>query len=149
MLVQVQKLKNPKPDVYLAREIQKDEIFKSKFFSTAQIIEKQRDVLETMVDFQVDLETSGSALHSYFRYSVVTWNSGNFYTIVSSNSLGSIRDFCASMLRPAIPEEFCYEPLPRIINNDEKDPIRANWTWRTPHSIRGEATTGTSSGVSE
>jgi tRNA (cmo5U34)-methyltransferase len=149
VLVQVQKLRNPNSDVYLAREIQKDEIFKSKFFSAAQIVEKQRDVLETMVDFQVDLETSRSTLQSYFRYSVVTWNSGNFYTIVSSNSLGSIRDFCASMLRPAIPQEFCYELLPRIIINDEKNPIRADWAWRTPHSICGGATTETSSGVGE
>lgn len=149
VLVQVQKLASPNLDVYLAREIQKDVTFKSKFFSAAQIVEKQRDVLETMADFQVDLETSRSALRRYFRYSVLTWNSGNFYTIVSSNSLHAICDFCASMLKPAIPDAFCYEPLPRIIINDEKDPMQGDWTWRTPHSIRGETPKEISSDVSE
>lgn len=135
LLVQVQKLTHPEPELYLKRERQKDEMYKSKFFSSTQIVEKKRGILDTMVDFQVDLETSRAALQSYFRYSVVTWNSGNFYTIVSSNCLESIRTFGISMLEPAIPAEFCYERLPQVLINDGRDPNLSGWTWRTPQSI--------------
>ncbi|NLR97325.1 class I SAM-dependent methyltransferase [Rhizobium sp. P38BS-XIX] len=138
VLVQVQKLRDRNGDAYFERERQKDEMFKSRFFSGRQILEKRRDVLDTMIDFQVDLETSRSALQSYFRYSVVTWNSGNFYTIVSSNSLNSLHDLVTSMVRPAIPSEFCYEQLPHILVNHEKNPMQAGWAWRSPQPIGGE-----------
>ncbi|MEZ2223392.1 class I SAM-dependent methyltransferase [Rhizobium sp. RCC_161_2] len=136
LLVQVQKLAHGNVDAYLERERQKDEGFKSRFFTTNQIVEKKRGVLDTMFDFQVDLKTSQSALRSYFRYAVVTWNSGNFYTIVSSNSLNSLRDFVGSMVKPAIPSAFHYEQVPSILVNDEKNPIQADWAWRPPQSIR-------------
>ncbi|MGO6747603.1 class I SAM-dependent methyltransferase [Rhizobium ruizarguesonis] len=138
VLVQVQKLTHHNTDVYLERERQKDGMFKSRFFSAGQIIEKKRGVLDTMVDFQVDLDTSQSALRSYFRYAVVTWNSGNFYTIVSSNSLNSLCDLVTSMMKPAIPPEFCHEHVPRILVNDEKDPMQADWKWRSPRSMVSE-----------
>jgi hypothetical protein len=135
ILVQVQKLSDRNTEAYLERERQKDEVFKSRFFSVGQIVEKKRGVLDTMFDCQVDLETSQSALRSYFRYAIVTWNSGNFYTIVSSNSLNSLRDFVASMVKPAIPPEFCYEEVPRILVNDEQNPIPSAWAWRQPLTI--------------
>jgi len=137
--VQVQKLTHRDSETYLERERQKDEVFKSRFFSGTQIVEKRRDVLDTMFDFQVDLKTTRSALRSYFQYTIVTWNSGNFYTIVSSNSLDSLRDFVGSMVRPAIPSEFCYEQLPHILGNHERKPMLADWAWRPPQSIGGEA----------
>jgi len=139
VLVQVQKLTHRDSETYLERERQKDEVFKSRFFSGTQIVEKRRDVLDTMFDFQVDLETTRSALRSYFQYAVVTWNSGNFYTIVSSNSLDSLRDFVGSMVKPAIPSEFCYEQLPHILVNHERNLMPADWAWRPPQSIGGEA----------
>lgn len=139
VLVQVQKLTHRNADAYLERERQKDEVFKSRFFTTKQIVEKKRGVLDTMFDFQVDLVTSQSALRSYFRYAVVTWNSGNFYTIVSSNSLDSLRDFVTSMVEPAIPPEFCYERLPHALVSDQNDPIPPDWEWRLPRSMGGEA----------
>ena len=138
LLVQVQKLIHRNPELYLERERQKDGSFKSRYFSERQIVDKRRDVLDTMFDFQVDLETSRSALQSYFRYAVITWNSGNFYTIVSSNSFNSLRDFVTSMVKPAIPQEFCYERLPHILVNDEADPIQSDWAWRPPRSIRSQ-----------
>ncbi|MGM4985939.1 class I SAM-dependent methyltransferase [Rhizobium sp. OK494] len=138
VLVQVQKLAHGNTEAYLERERQKDEVFKSRFFTKTQIVEKKRGVLDTMFDFQVDLEASQSALRSYFRYVVVTWNSGNFYTIVSSNSLNSLRDFITSMVRPAIPSGFCYEQVPHILVNDEKNPIPLDWAWRPPQSIDSE-----------
>lgn len=135
VLVQVQKLTHQNIEAYLERERQKDGMFKSRFFSADQIVDKKRGVLDTMVDFQVDLVTSRSALRSHFRYAVVTWNSGNFYTFVSSNSLGSLRDFVMSMVKPAIPSEFCHEPVPQILVNDEHEPMEADWHWRSPQSI--------------
>lgn len=138
VLVQVQKLAHGNTEAYLERERQKDETFKSRFFTKRQIVEKKRGVLDTMFDFQVDLETSRSALRAYFRYAVVTWNSGNFYTIVSSNSLNSLRDFVTSMVKPAIPPEFCHEQVPQILVNDKKNPIPSDWAWRPPQSIGSE-----------
>ena len=138
VLVQVQKLTHPDPEVYLERERQKDGMFKPRFFSAKQIVQKQRGILDTMVDFQVDLETSRAALQSFFQYSVITWNSGNFYTIVSSNCLNSIREFGISMLKPAIPNEFCHERLPQVLINDGKDPILSGWAWRSPDSIKAK-----------
>lgn len=134
LLVQVQKLNHRDIGVYLERERQKDELFKPRFFSNTQIAAKKRDVLDTMMDHQVDLEASRSALLSYFRYAVVTWNSGNFYTIVSSNSLSSLQRFVTSMVKPAIPPEFCYEDLPHVLVSGGKDPIPSDWAWRAPRS---------------
>lgn len=136
ILVQVQKLLQSDPDAYREREHQKDSVFKTRFFAPDQIIEKKRGVLDLMFDFQVDLETSRSALKSFFRYSVVTWNSGNFYTIVSSNSKQSISTLVTSMTNPAVPKEFCYEQLPFILINDESDPIPPGWSWRMPQTVR-------------
>ncbi|WP_320200604.1 class I SAM-dependent methyltransferase (plasmid) [Agrobacterium sp. rho-13.3] len=139
VLIQVQKLRHPDAGTYLKREIQKDGAFKAKYFSANQIIEKKREVLDTMVDFQVDLETSRSALRSYFRYSVVTWNSGNFYTIVSSNSHQAICDLITTMIKPAIAPEFCYELLPYVLLDDEHSPLPSDWTWRAPKSAAVKA----------
>ncbi len=134
MLVQVQKLSHPDLETYLLREDQKDEQFKSRFFSRVQIAAKKRSVLDVMDNFQVDLESSLAALASYFLYSAVTWNSGNFYTIASLNSLIALRDFVSSMLRPAIPAEYCYHELPQIFSREESLPVTADWAWRPAKS---------------
>lgn len=130
LLIQVQKLMHPDIEAYFARERQKDGNFKSRYFSQGQIVAKKREVLDTMADYQVDLETSISALRSYFSYSVVTWNSGNFYTIVSSNSAASLREFVSSMVKPAIPEEFCYEQLPIVFAREAAALLVEPWAWR-------------------
>ena len=132
LLVQVQKISHPDIDTYLRREDQKDEQFKSRYFSTAQIAAKKRDVLDVMTTFQVDLKASLAALDSHFGYSAVTWNSGNFYTIVSSNSLPALRTFLSSMLKPAIPPDYCYEALPQIFARGEILPVTMDWAWRLP-----------------
>jgi hypothetical protein len=134
ILVQVQKLLHQDPQVYAERERQKDEMFKPRFFATAQIAEKKREILNTMADFQVDMAATTAALKTCFRYSVVTWNSGNFYTIISSNSRHSMIDFVSSLVKPAIPASFCYEALPRIIVDDNDDPLPTIWRWRPPQS---------------
>jgi hypothetical protein len=134
LLIQVQKLSHSAPAIYVERERQKDKQFKSRFFSSSQIAQKKQDVLNRMIDFQVDKATSAAALKSCFRYSVVTWNSGNFYTIVSSNSRSSVVDFVSSLIAPAIPPEYCYEPLPLVIVDDDNDPLPKTWRWSEPQS---------------
>ncbi|WP_312948372.1 class I SAM-dependent methyltransferase [Agrobacterium sp.] len=131
LLIQVQKLLHRDAATYVERERQKDDHFKSRFFSDKQIAEKKRDVLNKMIDFQVDQATSVSALKPYFRYSVITWNSGNFYTIVSSNARTSITDFISSLVKPAIPAAYNYEQLPMVIVEDVDDPLPEELLWRS------------------
>ncbi|CAH0343214.1 class I SAM-dependent methyltransferase [Rhizobium sp. CECT 9324] len=130
VLVQVQKLAHPDRELYDERERQKDELFKTRYFSTSRISEKKEEILKTMTDFQVDLQTTESALRSFFRYSAMTWNSGNFYTIVSSNSRASILELISLMKRPAIVPAFCYEQLPTALIDTETRPLGSELAWR-------------------
>ncbi|KAA1183891.1 class I SAM-dependent methyltransferase [Rhizobium tropici] len=134
LLIQVQKIANADIQAYLERERQKDEQFKPRYFSRTEIVAKKHEILDTMTKFQVDLESSIGALRSYFSYSVVTWNSGNFYTIVSSNSPASLRRFLISMLKPAIPKEYCYEQLPLVFVRESAPPLKERWGWRPARS---------------
>jgi hypothetical protein len=135
LLVQVQKLAQQNHDIYEERELQKDELFKSRFFSASHISEKRDEVLTTMTNLQVDLETTVSALRTFFRYSVVTWNSGNFYTIVSSNSPASVLELVSLMLKPAIPPGYCYEPLPMMVIDTDSEPTGPDLAWRRANTM--------------
>lgn len=135
VLVQVQKLAQRDPRVYEARERQKDEQFKAQFFSVNQIAEKKDEVVATMSTLQVDLDTTASALASFFRYAVLTWNSGNFYTIVASNSRTSILELVSLMLKPAIPPAYCYESLPKVIVDTEAEPLAPSLSWRSANTM--------------
>lgn len=130
ILVQVEKLSHKHRQTYEARERQKDEAFKSRFFSARHIAEKKGEIVDTMAACQVDLQTTVSALRSFFRYSVVTWNSGNFYTIVSSNARASLLEFVSLLVKPAIPPAYCYEKLPLTIIDTEADPLDPKLSWR-------------------
>jgi hypothetical protein len=134
LLIQVQKISHPDVETYLRREDQKDAQFKSRYFSEVQIAAKKRDVLDVMANFQVDLESSLAALAEHFSYSAITWNSGNFYTIVSSNAFEALRGFVSSMLAPAIPPAYSPEKLPQIYSRNEGLPVSADWAWRVPKS---------------
>ena len=135
VLVQVQKLAQQDPKSYEQRERQKDEVFKSRFFSQSHISAKKDEVLATMAILQVDLETTTSALKTFFRYSVLTWNSGNFYTIVSSNSRASISEFVSLMLKPAIPPGYSYEALPAVIVDTDAEPLAPDLVWRRANTM--------------
>lgn len=50
-----------------------------------------------------------------FKHAVMTWNSGNFYIIMASNSQKSLKDLVSELIPPCIPSVFCYERLPKII----------------------------------
>ena len=135
LLVQVQKLAHEDRDIYEERERQKDELFKSRFFSTGHISKKKDEVLNTMTDLQVDLATTVAALRAFFRYSVLTWNSGNFYTIVSSNSRASMLELVSLMVKPAIPPNYCYERLPAAIIDTEAEALAPDLTWRSANTM--------------
>lgn len=136
LLIQVQKLAHPDAGEYQARERQKDELFKSRYFSPVLISDKKEEVLGTMTDMQVDMETTVAALKCFFRYSVATWNSGNFYTIVSSNSRDAIFEFVSYLLKPAVPPAFCHGALPSVWIDTDTDPIARYLAWRLPNSVR-------------
>ncbi len=135
LLVQVQKLSHPDPQIYHERERQKDEIFKSRYFSAGHISEKKDEVLDTMAELQVDLSATVAALRSFFRYSVLTWNSGNFYTFVSSNSRASVLELTSMMLKPAIPPGFCYAQLPTVVIDTDVHPLAPSLAWRCPTTM--------------
>jgi tRNA (cmo5U34)-methyltransferase len=130
LLIQVQKIRHPSDAVYQSRERMKDRQFKSRFFSKGQIADKRTGVLNTMDTLQVDLDTSIAALAAYFTYTLVTWSSGNFYTLISSRSARAMRDFVTSLIAPAIPAEFCHEHLPLGFDRGEPFKITAGWDWR-------------------
>lgn len=133
--MQVQKLAHEDRDIYEERERQKDEVFKSRFFSTGHISKKKDEVLNTMTDLQVDLATTVAALRAFFRYSVLTWNSGNFYTIVSSNSRSSVLELISLIVKPAIPPGYCHERLPATIVDTEVEALAADLTWRSANTM--------------
>ncbi len=135
LLVQVQKLAHEDRETYEERERQKDELYKARFFSTGHISKKKEEVLNTMTDLQVDLATTVAALRAFFRYSVLTWNSGNFYTIVSSNSRASMLELISLMLKPAIPPGYCYEHLPVAIVDTDVEALAPDLTWRSANTM--------------
>jgi len=137
LLVQVQKLAHPDPEQYHARERQKDDLFKSRYFSPVQISDKKAEVLATMSDLQVDVATTTKALGAFFRYSVATWNSGNFYTIVSSNSRTAIIEFVSLLLKPAIPPAFRYDMLPKVWVDTADEPLAPALAWRRAQPMIG------------
>lgn len=130
LLIQLHKIRHSDDAIYLHRERMKDREFKSRYFSQAQIADKRAGVLNTMDTLQVDLETSIAALSAYFTYTVITWNSGNFYTLISCRSASVIRDFVNSMIAPAIPGAFCHEQLPLGFDRGERFKVTSAWAWR-------------------
>lgn len=118
LFVFVEKFLHPDLDEYRRREDQKDLGFKARFFRPAEVAAKRTTVLTIMNQNEVTLPDMGSAISGIFRHCYVTWNSGNFYTLVASNSAASIERFLSHLIRPAIPHEYVYEALPRAIVND-------------------------------
>ncbi len=132
LLIQIQKLAHCDAEIYQSRERQKDDLFKPRYFSSAKISDKKEEVLDTMDNLQVDLQATAAALGTFFRYSVVIWNSGNFYTIVSSNARHAILDFVSLMIQPAIPPAYCYHALPLVLNDTQAQPLATALKWRSP-----------------
>nr|WP_245421413.1 hypothetical protein [Rhizobium sp. L9] len=115
----VEKFKNPDIDEYLRRELQKDHGFKARFFGSTDIMAKKAAVLTAMNRNEVTLTEMSDAVKRRFQHCFVTWNSGNFCTLVASNSQSNVERFMSGLIKPAIPTEYVYETLPFLLFNDE------------------------------
>jgi hypothetical protein len=118
LFVFFEKFLHPDLDEYRRREDQKDHGFKARFFRPDEIAAKRSAVLSIMNQNEVTLQDMGNAIKQTFRHCHVTWNSGNFYSLVASNSAASIERFLSHLIGPAIPHEYAYETLPRAIIDD-------------------------------
>ena len=100
---------------FFKREKQKDEEFKNRYFSKDQIEEKKISIIKTMDKNLVTIEEMTKTLSSFFSYAAITWNSGNFSTIVASNNLTHLNKFINLMTPPAIPSKFSNIDSPKIL----------------------------------
>lgn len=122
ILILNEKFKANSETEYLMREQQKDNDFKSLYFNKKDILNKGEEILGKMYHNEVTIEDIKKYLSKHFIYSVITWNSGNFYTIVSSNNLKNLIRFLYGMSPPCIPPEFSYidTPFP-LLGLSDKD----------------------------
>lgn len=116
----VEKFKHSDVEEYQRRELQKYHSFKTRYFSREAVVAKGKEVLTSMNLNEVMLDDMAQAIRAYFRHCYVTWNSGNFYTLVASNSLPNLKSFMTCLGEPAIPNEFVYGTVPRSLF-DEHD----------------------------
>ncbi|WP_341487108.1 class I SAM-dependent methyltransferase [Pararhizobium sp. A13] len=108
----VEKFKHEDETEYRRRENQKDYGFKTRFFSSDDIKAKEDVVLTQMDKNEVTLREIAKTMRAFFDHCVVTWNSGNFYTLVASNSAENVDRFLAMLPAPAIPDEYVYGHIP-------------------------------------
>lgn len=122
ILILNEKFKATSKAEHLMREKQKDNDFKSLYFNQQDILKKDKEILGKMYQNEVTIEEIKKCLSKYFIYSVITWNSGNFYTIVSSNNRHNLTRFISGMSPPCIPTEFSYidAPFPLLGLSDKE-----------------------------
>lgn len=106
---------------YQRREDQKDDEFKSKYFSSEQIAEKRSSILRDMQTGQVSLQDLVEGIAETLDHVVVTWNNGNFYTVIASNDFTKIQQFCSNMLAPCLPDSFVNIETPQILHGPNFD----------------------------
>ena len=123
IFVLIEKLRHVDIKEYLRRENQKDSDFKARYFNEAQIEQKRSAILQHMSQMEASLDEITSALKRRFAAAVVTWNSGNFYTIAASVSTSNLKRFIHGLLPPALPAQFCYERLPMALFGIHDDSI--------------------------
>jgi hypothetical protein len=124
LFIFVEKFRHDDDDEYQRRERQKDHGFKARFFSSADIQAKEREVLTRMNQNEVTLAEITETMRRYFAHCFVTWNSGNFYTLVSGNSAENLDRFLAKLCLPAIPGEYVYADIPyRLYPRSGSHPI--------------------------
>lgn len=136
IFVLIEKIRHDDPEEYLRRERQKDEDFKARYFADSQISEKRATILDHMQKMEASLGELTDALRQHFAAAVITWNSGNFYTIAASADVANLLSLVRGMLPPAIPAEFCYEMLPRTLFGIES----GNVEFRKPELAPSPAT---------
>ncbi|CAI7643792.1 unnamed protein product [Penicillium bialowiezense] len=118
----LEKCRHPDEAEYQRRELQKDYGYKTRYFSREAVLAKGKEVLTSMNPNEVMLVDLAKAIRPYFCHCHMIWNSGNFYTLIASNSLPNINLFMSGLIEPAIPKEFVYDTVPQSIfdDNDSK-----------------------------
>lgn len=97
---------------YEARETQKDKSYKRRFFTEEQQNVKRNAVLNTMNSNEVTTSEMAEALAPHFAYKAIYWNSGNFQSIIATNSNEKFQRFLMLLGRECIPFEYVYRELP-------------------------------------
>ena len=95
---------------FTRRESQKDKEFKSKYFSQDDINSKDKEVIHIFNKMLLTLDETIKEIKKTLKYSVVIWNSGNFYTIISSNSKNEIDMYLSVLDEPIIEKKYVYYP---------------------------------------
>ena len=117
IFVFVEKFRARDAQDYQRREEQKDFGFKARYFPRDDIEKKKTAVLGTMHDNEVTLSEMCDAIHAQFRHCVMTWNSGNFYSLAASNARENLDLYLSRMAPAAIPHEYVYDTgLPRELD---------------------------------
>ncbi|NTG05127.1 class I SAM-dependent methyltransferase [Agrobacterium rhizogenes] len=123
LFIFVEKFKHEDDEEYRRRERQKDYGFKARFFSAADIQAKEHVVLTRMNQNEVTLAEIAETMRRHFSHCFVTWNSGNFYTLISSNSAENLDHFLTKLCPAAIPFEYIYADVPyRLSPQSGSDP---------------------------
>lgn len=115
ILMLIEKMRDDDMGAYQQKERIKDR-FKAQHFTDDQI-EDKREILTVMEKNQVTLNDTICSMLSIFKYTMVFWNSCNFYGVAGSNSKSSLMRFIASMPPPYCPAEYCHMQLPVYFNN--------------------------------
>lgn len=131
IFVMLEKFSHPDPDEFLRREQQKDEDFKSRFYSTEKIEQKKKTIVHGMDQQLVTLDQYRSIASDLFEHAAIIWNTGNFYTIAASNSRERLAHFISRLIPPAIPKVFCYMDLPQAFIGSPGQP----YAFRKPITV--------------
>lgn len=108
LLFMTGKIMNNDINEFKKRELQKDMDFKAKFFSKKDIHSKNKEIVNIFNDMLLTLEETINEIQKTIKYSIVIWNSGNFYTILSSNSKTEINRYLNNLENPIIEKKYSY-----------------------------------------
>ncbi|MCC3770519.1 hypothetical protein [Streptomyces sp. UNOC14_S4] len=118
VMIFMEKLRQPDPQEYLARERIKDELFKSRYFRAGEISAKRVNMLVDMERGQVDFALLVDAIEQHFEHAYLIWNSTNFYEFAASNSAAGMARFLSVLDPVHVPAEFRFErDLPRAVQS--------------------------------
>ncbi|QXZ80789.1 class I SAM-dependent methyltransferase [Rhizobium sp. L51/94] len=120
LFIFIEKFRHDDAEEYHRRERQKDHGFKARFFTPSDIRKKEETVLTRMNRNEVSLANIAKTLSRFFEHTFVTWNSGNFYSLVSSNSAKNLDLFLSKLCPAAIPGEYVYTDLPHRLYPNPK-----------------------------
>jgi hypothetical protein len=115
ILLMVEKMDQDSPEVFAAREQQKDEDFKPLYFDTAQILQKRVSIVSKMNNMLATMDELRDAAKQHFSAAVVTFNAGNFYNIAASDDPANLASFIGNMIAPAVPPEYVYGDVPDVL----------------------------------